>query len=157
CDPPRGGPALAKFSVELLSRFEEVADVDANETTLRPSITRVHNRWQTVTSLSATRTTNEDPTGKLTTNLLVPGFVLASVPEGFLGEALFSRGFYAELLGSQRALGARTDFLRLEVQLERSIDLNYFWHLLLRSQVGTTFVDDFSELATIYRFMAGGD
>lgn len=156
-DIPIGDPALEKFSVELLNRFQEQADVDTNETTLRPSITRVHNRWQTVTSLSATRTTNEDPTGKFTTNLLVPGFVLASVPEGFLGEALFSRGFYAELLGSQRTLGARTDFLRLEVQLERSIDLNYFWHLLLRSQVGTTLVDDFSQLATIYRFMAGGD
>ena len=156
-DIPIGDPALEKFSVELLNRFEEVADVDTNETTLRPSVTRVHNRWQTVTSLSATRTTNKDATGELATNLLVPGFVLASVPEGFLGEALFSRGFYGELLGSQRALGARTDFLRLEMQLERSFDLSYYWHLLLRSQVGTTVVDDFDELATIYRFLAGGD
>ncbi len=156
-DIPIGDPALEKFSVELLNRFEELADVDTNETTLRPSMTRVHNRWQTVTSLSATRTTNKDATGEFTTNLLVPGFVLASVPEGFLGEALFSRGFYGEILGSQKALGARTDFLRLEMQLERSFDLSYYWHLLLRSQIGTTLVEDFSELATIYRFLAGGD
>lgn len=156
-DMPIGDPALEKFSIELLNRFQKQADVDTNETTLRPSVTRVHNRWQTVTSLSATRTTNKDPTGEFATNLLVPGLVLASIPEGFLGEALFSRGFYAELMGSQELLGARTDFLRLEVQLERSFDLNYYWHLLLRSQVGTTFVDDFGELATIYRFLAGGD
>src|SRR5690606_20779388 len=55
------------------------------------------------------------------------------------------------------ALGARTDFLRLGLQLERSFDLNYFWHLLLRSEIGTTLVDDFSQLAIIYRFYAGGD
>jgi translocation and assembly module TamA len=156
-DIPIGDPALEKFSVELFNKLTEQPDNDTNETTLRPSVTRVHNRWQTVTSLSATRTTNRGAGGNFATNLFVPGFVLASVPEGFLGEALFSRGFYGELLGSHESLGSRTDFLRLEVQLERFIDLNYFWHLYLRSQIGTLWVEDFEELAFIYRFLAGGD
>jgi translocation and assembly module TamA len=156
-DIPIGDPALEKFSLELFNEYEEVPDNDTNETTLRPSITRVHNRWQTVTSLSATRTTQRGAAGDFATNLFVPGFVLASVPEGFLGEALFSRGFYAELIGSTRMLGSRTRFLRLDVQMERFIDLNYYWHLFLRSEIGTTWVDDFQELAFIYRFLAGGD
>jgi translocation and assembly module TamA len=43
------------------------------------------------------------------------------------------------------------------VQLERGFDLSYLWHLLLRGEIGTTLVDDFSRLDGIYRFYAGGD
>ncbi|HUG73237.1 MAG TPA: POTRA domain-containing protein, partial [Steroidobacteraceae bacterium] len=156
-DIPIGDPALEKFSVEALNRLEKRPEFDTNETTLRPSVTRVHGRWQTVTSLSATRTTTDDGIDQFTSNLLVPGLVLASLPEGFLGEALFSRGFYSELLASRTELGASTDFLRMMVQLERGFDLSSVWHLLLRGEIGATLVDDFSRLDGIYRFTAGGD
>lgn len=156
-DIPIGDPALEKLSLEGFNKYEQLADVDTDEITLRPSITRVRGGWQTVTSLAATRTTTDDGVTRFTSKLLVPGLVVASVPEGFLGEALFSRGFYAELLGSHTALGARTRFLRLLLQSERSFDLNYQWHLLLRGEAGATLVDDFSELDGIYRFFAGGD
>jgi translocation and assembly module TamA len=156
-DIPIGDPALEKLSIEGFNKYEQLAEVDTDEITLRPSITRVRGQWQRVTSLAATRTTTDDGVTRFTSKLLVPGFVLASVPEGFLGEALYSRGFYAELLGSHTALGARTRFLRLLLQAERSFDLNYQWHLLLRGEAGATLVDDFDELDGIYRFFAGGD
>ncbi len=107
--------------------------------------------------MSPTRTTTDEPDRNPTTNLLVPGFVLASVPEGFLGEALFSRTFYAETLGSTSALGSRTNFARLLIQTERGFDLSADWHLLLRGEVGSMLVQDFSQLDRIYRFFAGGD
>lgn len=156
-DIPIGDPALERFSIEGINRFEELSDLDTNEITLRPSVTRVRGRWQTVTSLSATRTTTDDGGGKFTSNLLVPGIVFASVPENFLGQALFSRGFYAELIGSHSALGSDADFLRLLLQAERTFDLDYRWHLQLRGEFGTSVVSDFSELPGIYRFFAGGD
>jgi translocation and assembly module TamA len=117
----------------------------------------VIDRWQVVTSLAATRTTTDDGQNRFTSNLLVPGIVIASVPENFLGEALFSRGFYAELIGSHSALGSDSNFVRLLVQSERAFDLDYRWHLLLRAEAGASLVSDFSELPGIYRFAAGGD
>lgn len=155
-DIPIGDPALERVSAEFLNETT-YADVDTSETTLRPSITRMVDRWQTVSSLSLTRTYTQGPGFDFTDHLLVPGLVVASVPDNFLGEALFSRTFWSELIGSHKALGAGTDFLRFQVQVERGIDLNFQWHLNFRGEVGTTWVDDFSRLPDIYRFYAGGD
>ncbi|MEO8315740.1 MAG: BamA/TamA family outer membrane protein [Pseudomonadota bacterium] len=156
-DIPIGDPALERFSIEALNRSEELSDLDTNETTLRPSITRVHNRWQTVTSLAITRTTTDDGENRFSSKLLVPGIVVASVPKGYLGESLFSRGFYAELIGSHSALGSDANFLRLDLQMERNLNLTDRWHLLLRGEFGTSLVSKFSEVPGIYRFFAGGD
>jgi translocation and assembly module TamA len=156
-DIPIGDPALERFSVEGINRFEELSDLDTNETTLRPSVTRVHGRWQTVTSLSATHTSTDDGASRFSSKLLVPGIVVASVPEGFLGESLFSRGFYAEVIGSHSSLGSDADFLRLDVRTERNFDLTRKWHLLLRGEIGASLVSDFSDVPGIYRFFAGGD
>jgi translocation and assembly module TamA len=156
-DIPIGDPALEKFSIEGLHDFEQISDLDTYETTLRPSITHMVGRWQTVSSLSLTRTSTDDGQTSFTSNLLVPGIEIASVPEGFLGEAQFSRALYAQLIGSPKTLGSDASFLRLLVQSERSFDLNYRWHLLLRGEAGASIVNNFSELPGIYRFFAGGD
>ena len=87
----------------------------------------------------------------------MPGIVYAAVPEGYLGENLFSRSFYAEVLGSHSALGSTSNFLRLHVQGERAIDFRPGWHLLLRGEVGFSAVSHFEQLPGIYRFYAGGD
>jgi translocation and assembly module TamA len=156
-DIPIGDPALERFSVEGINRFEELSDLDTNESTLRPSITRVRGRWQTVTSLSGTHTSTDDGANRFSSTLLVPGIAMATVPEGFLGESLFSRVFYAELIGSHSALGSDADFLRLLMQSERSFDLSRRWHLLLRGEFGVSLVRNFDEVPGIYRFFAGGD
>jgi translocation and assembly module TamA len=156
-DIPIGDPALEKFSIELLNEFEKKLAFDTSETTLRPAVTRVRDSWQTVTSLALTRTSTTQAGPDLINNLLVPGLVIASVPEGFLGQALFSRGFYSEFKGSHTKLGSGTDFLSARVQLEKSFDLTYRLHLLLRGEVGTMIVEDFDKLDGIYRFYAGGD
>jgi translocation and assembly module TamA len=156
-DIPIGDPALERFSLEAVNDFKETGGLNTNETSLTPSITRVRGHWQVVTQVSATRTSTDDGQTKTFSNLLVPGITFASVPEGFLGEALFSRAFIAELIGSQRALGSDSDFLRLHLQSERQFDLTRRWHLLLRGEVGTTLVQNFDEVPGIYRFFAGGD
>jgi translocation and assembly module TamA len=156
-DIPIGDPALDRLSIEALNNYKEIGDLNTNETTVSPSITHVIGRWQTVTSLSATRTRTDDGVTPFTSKLLVPGIVVASVPEGFLGEALFSRAFYAELIGSHTAMGSDATFLRLLVQSEHGFDIRPKWHVLLRGEFGASLVHHFSDVPGIYRFFAGGD
>ncbi|MGC4029061.1 MAG: BamA/TamA family outer membrane protein [Steroidobacteraceae bacterium] len=157
-DIPIGDPALEKFSLDAISRSEILSDLNTQEYTLKPSVTQVRGLWQRVFSLAATHTvTNKGAVDRQSANLLVPGITYASVPEGFLGEALFSREFYAELIGSHSVLGSDADFLRLLLQSERDFDLSDKWHVLLRGQFGVSLVRNFGDLPGIYRFFAGGD
>ncbi|MEO7775249.1 MAG: BamA/TamA family outer membrane protein [Steroidobacteraceae bacterium] len=157
-DIPIGDPALEKFSLDLAGTRERLPGAtDTSELSLTPSVTQVLGRWQRVLSIAATHTVTEDSSTLRTSNLLVPGISYASVPEGFLGETLFSRQFFVELIGSQSVLGSNSDFVRLHVQLERVFDLWPKYHLLVRGEVGASAVQNFEDLPAIYRFYAGGD
>jgi translocation and assembly module TamA len=162
---PIGDPALEKLSFELTAEQRELADLDTRSFDFEPSITQVRGRWQWVWFTTATRTTTElridETTDSVlipgTDTFLIPGVNLASIPQGYLGEVLFTRGFFAELRGSHSVFGSDSDFLQLLVQAERVFDLNPRWHLLLRSEVGGSLVAQFSELPGSVRFFAGGD
>lgn len=157
-DIPIGDPALEKFSLDLTRNSERLTDsTDTSEFSLTPSITQMRGSWQRVLSIAATHTVTEDSDSVRTSKLLVPGISYASVPEGFLGETLFSRQLYVELIGSQQALGSNSDFLRLHLQFERVFDLWPKYHLLLRGELGASAVSNFDDLPAIYRFYAGGD
>jgi translocation and assembly module TamA len=154
---PIGDPALEKLSFELTAEQRKLADLDTRSFDFEPSITQVRGRWQWVWFVTATRTTTESALENRTDTLLIPGVNLASIPQGYLGEALFSRGFFAELRGSHSLFGSDSDFLQLRVQAERAFDLNPRWHLLLRGDLGASLVAHFSELPGSVRFFAGGD
>jgi len=89
--------------------------------------------------------------------LIVPELNIARVPKGYLGEPLFERPLFVTIKASHSALGSQADFIQLHLQAERVFDLGSKWHLLLRDEIGTTFVKDFNELPAVYRFFAGGD
>jgi translocation and assembly module TamA len=158
-DVPFGDPALEKFSLNLTRQTEKISDgIDVLENSITPSVTQVRGRWQRVVSLAAVHTVTTDIiNGRIVDNLIVPGITYASVPEGYLGEALYSRALYVELLGSHHVLGANANFLRLDLQSERVLDLLPKWHLLLRGEFGSSAVNNFGELPAQYRFFAGGD
>jgi len=158
-DMPFGDPALEKFSLELVGQESQLGNnVTTNEIAAGPSVTQILGSWQRVFTLNAVHTVTDDPiVVRQVDNLLVPSIVFASVPEGYLGEALFSRGLYAQLLGSGTALGARENFLRLDLQAERVVDLSRLWHLLLRSEIGASTISNVEDLPGQYRFFAGGD
>ena len=156
-DIPFGDPALEKMSLQLTNRTEQIGDLNTTEFSLTPSVTQVLGHWQRVLSVAATHTQTLSANTRQSSNLLVPGISYASVPEGYLGEVLFSRGFYVDLIGSSHTLGSDSDFLRLHVQTERVYDLRPRWHLLLRGELGASVVRDFNDLPGIYRFFAGGD
>lgn len=158
-DVPFGDPALEKFSLELNGQYAlEGNNVTTNAIQLGPGITQTLGSWQRIINVNAVHTVTDDPIiVRQADNLIVPSIVFASVPEGYLGEALFTRGLYAQLIGSTTTLGARENFLRLDVQAERVIDLSRIWHLLLRGEAGVDSINNVENLPGIYRFFAGGD
>ena len=158
-DMPFGDPVREKFSVQLLTQEQDLTStLHTRELSFRPGITQSRGNWQRVLSASfAHNITTDDIHGRQEDNLIVPGITYSAVPEGYLGEDLFSRKLYAELIGSHSVLGANANFLRLNLLSERVLDLNPRWHLLLRGEVGTSAVGDFQELPAAYRFFAGGD
>jgi len=109
-------------------------------------------RVNTITTATASRADFEK-----SNTLVIPGISYASVPRGYLGEALFSRALYAELRGSAKALGATDNYLQLRLEGERVFDLAPQWHLFVRGQLGATLVSDTASLPGTERFFAGGD
>jgi translocation and assembly module TamA len=175
-DVPLRDPAREKVSLAAtIAKREPSANVRTQELSLKPSITQVMGRWQRIVSVTAAHTETENlelGPEKLVDDLVVPGIVYASVPEGYLGESLLSRSFYAELVGSHSILGANDNFLRLNLQAERVFDLKPGWHLLVRGELGASAVGQprevRDELGTSivvveqkvpgqYQFFAGGD
>jgi translocation and assembly module TamA len=158
-DIPFGDPVLEKFSLQFLTQTQHISGgVDTREATFRPIITRSLGRWQRTFALNLTHTTTSDiVNGSRVDDLVVPAITYAAVPEGYLGEDLFSRTLYGELLGSHGVLGSNASFLRLDVRSEGVHNLSERWHLLLRGEAGTSAVSNFEKLPGIYRFYAGGD
>jgi translocation and assembly module TamA len=158
-DIPFGDPVLEKFSLQFLTQTQHInGGVDTREVTFGPSISQSFGRWQRTLGLNLTHTTTSDViNGSRVDDLVVPAITYAAVPEGYLGEDLFSRTLYAQLLGSHGVLGSNASFLRLDVRTERVLNLSERWHLLLRGEAGTSAVNNFENLPGIYRFYAGGD
>jgi len=160
---PIGDPALEKFTTEWRYSREELGDLNTRTTRLQPSITQVRGDWQRVffASLSRVRTAtaNSGRTNAQDTSdtLIIPGISLASVPRGYLGEALFSRALLAELRGSTQNLGAPDDYLQLRIEGERAFDIAPQWHFFFRGQLGATWVSATENLPGTERFFAGGD
>jgi translocation and assembly module TamA len=155
---PIGDPALEKLAFKSTIEQQDLADLGTENISLEPSITRVLGRWQNVLFLNATRAVTDEGGVKTVDELLIPGISVASVPKGYLGEALFQRGFFAELQGSHHSfLGSDQNFIQLHMQGERAFEVIPSYHLLLRSEFGTSLVGDTSELPGFLRFFAGGD
>ncbi len=156
---PVGDPALEKVGLDAIYNEEELADLLVNQVELRAGLTQVQgNKWQRVLFVSASNEISESPTERQEDQLLIPGISYAVLPPAFTGEiADIGRGLFAELTGSHSALGSDSNYLRFRVRDDHVFDLGEKWHLLLRGEVGTSFVADFSELPGSQRFFAGGD
>jgi translocation and assembly module TamA len=154
---PIGDPALEKLAFETTYEKEQLADANTQNFKFEPSITHVTGRWQRVYFVTATNTSTRSPIEENTDSLLIPGINFALVPQGYLGEALFSRAFFIQLRGSHHVFGSDSDFLQLDTTAERTFDLAPKWHLLLRGEVGASLVAEFSKLPATVRFFAGGD
>ena len=161
---PIGDPATEKFTLQLAGFHRRLADTDNRDVNFIPSFTHIRGPyfgqyWQRVTYVELLQTRSEFITSNETEKqtLLIPGISFSLVPRNYLGEALFSRGLYAELRGSHQTLGSDADFLQIRLQAERVFDIAPKWHVLLRGDLGATALSETSGLAPSQRFFAGGD
>ena len=161
---PVGDPAVDSLSLRGSIEERDWGDVTSNTTSVGPAFTAVTGSWQHVWLVNAVHTTSTDDNslveqvrGAQTDQLLVPELDIASVPKGYLGEPLFERPLFVELRGSHSSLGSNANFFQMHVQGESVLPIARKWHLLLRGEVGATFVSEFSQLPTVFRFFAGGD
>jgi translocation and assembly module TamA len=161
---PVGDPAVENISLNAFVQQQTLADVTAITQSAGVSFTDVTGGWQHVWLLNGVHTIsdNSEPTvvnvnQARSDELLVPELNLARVPTGYLGEPLFERPFYATIKASHSALGSQADFFQVHLQAIRVFPLVPKWHLLMRGEVGTTFVKNFNDLPAVYRFFAGGD
>jgi translocation and assembly module TamA len=89
--------------------------------------------------------------------LVIPGIGMEKL---IADDILFPmRGFRVrgDLRGSHPALGASSEFLRLEFEANRVDSIGEQWRFFTRSRVGIGVVDRFSTLPASQRFFAGGD
>lgn len=160
---PIGDPALEKLELEARESRDDNGDLVTRTTRFRPAVTQVLGVWQRVlyTSFARARTitaaTARAASSAETTTLLIPGFTYASVPRGYLGEALFSRTLSIDVRGSTRTFGANANYVQLRVDGERVLDLAPRWHLFVRGQLGVTAGGAAADLPGTERFFAGGD
>jgi translocation and assembly module TamA len=154
---PIGDPAVENLTFQATVDQLQLADITTRTQSIGPAVTKVSGNWQYVAFANATRTTDDSIAGASTERMLVPGVDIASVPKGYLGEPIFQHPFFAELRGSNAAIGSDSNFLQLHIQAERVFPLFDKWHLLLRDEVGATVAKNFERLPAIMRFFAGGD
>jgi translocation and assembly module TamA len=155
---PVGDPSLEKLEFSLGYIDEEIGDLDSQRTELTGGLTQVFGRWQQVMflRLNDERTTFPDGTSDQAL-LLIPGISYASLPPNFLTGWVRDAAYYVELSGSPATLGSDASYLRFYGRAERVWKITGPWYLRGRAELGTSWVDDFSELPASQRFFAGGD
>jgi translocation and assembly module TamA len=161
---PVGDPAVENVSLNAFIQQLTLADVTAVTQSAGVSFTDVTGGWQHVWVLNGVHTISDNSAPTVVNvnearsdELLVPEIDVGRVPTGYLGEPLFARPFYATIKASHSALGSQADFLQVHLDATRVFRLIPKWHLLMRGEIGTTFVRNFNDLPAVYRFFAGGD
>ena len=178
---PVGDPALEKLEFGATQLYESPGDVHSITSLLHAGLTQVRGQWQYVPFVDFAHTESQIAGSNSTQNLLVPGITIAQVPRGFMSNsgsqssiigstpgstsvggstsvaAGDSTGLFAEILGTGESLHSDVRFLRWRIRDTFQYGLAPKWRLVLRGEVGMTFVQDFAQMPINYRFFTGGD
>jgi translocation and assembly module TamA len=156
---PVGDPTLEKLEFSAGYINEELGGLTSERWELIGGLTQAFGRWQRVLFLKLnqeiTRFPGPDDERSL---LLIPGISIASLPPNFLTGWVRDAAYYFELTGSPATLGSDASYLRFYSRAEKIWTIRGGpWHLRLRGELGTSWIDDFSQLPGSQRFFAGGD
>lgn len=155
---PVGDPALEKLEFSAGYINEQLGDVDSERLEATAGLTQAMGSWQRVLFLRLLDERSGFPDGTRTDALLlIPGISYASMPPNFLTGWVRDSTYYFELSGSPGTLGSDASYLRFYTRAERVWPITGPWYLRLRGELGTSWVDEFSELPASQRFFAGGD
>jgi translocation and assembly module TamA len=156
---PVGDPTMEKLEFSGGYTNEELGGLTSERYEIGASLTQVRGEWQRVlfASLSQELTEFPDNTDERSL-LLIPGIAIASLPPNFLTGWVRDAAYYFQLSGSPASLGSDASFLRFYARAEHVWPIRSGpWYLRLRGELGTSWVDDFSQLPASQRFFAGGD
>jgi translocation and assembly module TamA len=155
---PVGDPSLEKIEASLAYINEEIGDLDSERIELTGGLTQVFGRWQQVMFLRLNSETTGFPDGSEDEALLlIPGISYASLPPNFLTGWVRDAAYYAEISGSPQSLGSDASYLRFYARAERVWKIGGPWYVRTRGELGTSWIDEFSQLPASQRFFAGGD
>jgi len=155
---PVGDPALEKLEFSTGYINEKLGDVDSERYETIAGLTETIGKWQRVLFLKLDDERSSYPDGTESRDLLlIPGVSYASLPPNFLTGWVRDSSYYFELSGSPQSLGSDASYLRFYGRAEKVWPLSGPWYLRLRGELGTSWVDEFSELPASQRFFAGGD
>ncbi len=153
---PLADPARERLSFSLALTAEELGDTDSEKFETSARQVRHLGRWQRDLYVRALRERTTIAATDEFSTLIVPGVTIKRARRD--DPLLPRRGtlIEADLHGSHQAIGSSTSFVVLKLDA-RSIRPVGRHRLLLRGTLGTTAVDELSELPASERFFAGGD
>jgi translocation and assembly module TamA len=155
---PVGDPTLEKLEFSAGYVNEEIGDLDSERYEATAGLTQVMGHWQRVLFLRLNDERTTFPDGSSEEDLLlIPGVSYASLPPNFLTGWVRDAAYYLELTGSPSTFGSDASYLRFYGRAERVWPISDPWYVRLRGELGTSWVNDFSELPASQRFFAGGD
>ena len=155
---PIGDPSLEKLEFSAGYINEELGDLESERYETVASLTHALGEWQRVLFLKLNQETTTFPDrADSKVLLLIPGISYASLPPNFLTGWVRESAYYFELSGSPQTLGSDASYLRFYTRAERVWPIGGPWHLRTRGELGTSWINEFSELPASQRFFAGGD
>jgi translocation and assembly module TamA len=156
---PVGDPSLEKLEFSAGYINQTFGGLESERYEVGGGVTQAIGHWQRVLFLQLSQELTEFPDGEDTRSLLlIPGISYATQPPNFLTGWVREAAYYVELSGSPASLGSDASYLRFYARGERVWPIVQGpWFLRLRGEIGTSWVDDFSELPGSQRFFAGGD
>ena len=154
---PLGNKQGEQLSFTAGSLDEKFDTGDTLKYELGVSLDRTPGDWQRRVYLNFEHEESDLGEQQQSSDLLIPGL---SLNRSSLDDAIHpQRGWslFADVHGAHTAALSTTTFLQTSVQLRGALPLWEGARLLLRSELGASFNDDFNELPASQRFFAGGD
>lgn len=158
--------ALEKLEFGAAAKDEELGSLFSERIELSAGLTQVQGSWQRVLSVTLSNEKSTATGEPLEDNeifsderafLIIPAISYSTLPSYVIGGNPRPYSIYAELRGSPSTFGSDASFLQVRFQGERIFSLSELWSLRLRTELGASWVDDFSDLPASQRFFAGGD
>jgi translocation and assembly module TamA len=156
---PVGDPSLEKLEFSAGYVNQTLGGLESERYEIATGLTQAMGHWQRVLFLQLSQELTKFPGSEDTRSLLlIPGISFATQPPNFLTGWVREAAYYVELSGSPATLGSDASYLRFYARGERVWPIVQGpWYLRLRGEVGTSWVNDFSQLPGSQRFFAGGD
>jgi translocation and assembly module TamA len=156
---PSKSRALNKWSnVELGYRVERSDNITSDTSKLGFSQTRMHvNKWQNINYIDLINEKFETGDILNESTLVVPGTSWSFIKAD--NQTLPRKGFkiQADLKGASDSLASDSTFIQLGVSLKTITSFGDNHRFIARTDLATTYSNDFDNLPTSYRFYAGGD